>query len=49
MLAFAQSVSWVAHRPEEDREQIMLDLDSLLSAGPFTFRMTAEVNWAVRT
>ena len=49
VLAFAQSVSWVAHRPEEDREQIMLDLDSLLSAGPFTFRMTAEVNWAVRT
>ena len=28
VLAFAQSVSWVAHRPVEDREQIMLDLDS---------------------
>ena len=49
VLAFAQSVSWVAHRPEEEREQIMGDLDALLSAGPFTFRMSAEVNWAVRT
>jgi SAM-dependent methyltransferase len=49
VLAFAQSVSWVAHRPEEEREQIMDDLDALLSAGPFTFRMSAGVNWTVRT
>jgi SAM-dependent methyltransferase len=48
VLAFAQSVSWVAHRPEEEREQIGRDLDALLSAGPFTFLMTAGVNWAVR-
>jgi SAM-dependent methyltransferase len=49
VLAFAQSVSWVAHRPEEEREQIMRDLDALLPAGPFTFRMSAGVTWAVRT
>ncbi len=48
MLAFAQSVSWIAHRSEEDRDRIMRDLDALLPAGPFTLPMTAEVNWAVR-
>jgi SAM-dependent methyltransferase len=48
VLAFAQSVSWIAHRSQEERERIMRDLDVLLSAGPFTLPMTAEVTWAVR-
>ncbi len=48
VLAFAQSVSWVAHRPEAERAQIMRDLDALLPAGPFTFPTMAEVTWTVR-
>ena len=48
MLEFAQSVSWIAHRPDDDRAQVMRHLDSLLTAGPFTFPMVANVNWAVR-
>jgi SAM-dependent methyltransferase len=48
VLTFAQSVSWVAHRPAEERARIARDLDALLGEGPFTFRMTANVMWAVR-
>jgi SAM-dependent methyltransferase len=48
VLAFAQSVSWVAHRPGQEREQIMRDLDAMLPDGPFTFLIAANVNWAVR-
>jgi SAM-dependent methyltransferase len=48
LLAFAQSVSWVAHRPEEEREQIARDLDALLPEGPFTLPTTANITWAVR-
>jgi SAM-dependent methyltransferase len=48
VLAFAQSVSWIAHRPDAERERIMRDLDELLPAGPFTFLMRTDVNWAVR-
>jgi len=48
VLAFAQSVSWIAHRAGGERERIMRDLDGLLSPGPFTFSMRAGVNWAVR-
>ena len=48
VLEFAQSVSWIAHRPDDDRAQVMRHLDSLLTAGPFTFPMVAIVNWAVR-
>jgi SAM-dependent methyltransferase len=49
VLAFAQSVSWIAHRPREERERIMGDLDELLPPGPFTFAISAGVNWVVRT
>jgi ubiquinone/menaquinone biosynthesis C-methylase UbiE len=49
VLGFAQSVSWIAHRPDEERGQIMGELDALLPEGPFTFRMDANVTWAVRT
>jgi hypothetical protein len=48
VLAFARSVSWIAHRPDDERAQIMGDLDALLTAGPFAFPMQANVNWAVR-
>jgi len=49
VLAFAQSVSWIAHRPDEERQRIMRDLDTLLPAGRFVIPMHTEVNWAVRT
>ncbi len=48
VLDFARSVSWIAHRPEEERNRIMGDLEELLPPGPFTFPMQAEVNWWVR-
>ena len=40
--------SWVAHRPDEERAQIMRELDALLPDGPFAFPMDANVTWAVR-
>jgi ubiquinone/menaquinone biosynthesis C-methylase UbiE len=49
VLGFAQSVSWIAHRPDEERAQIMRELDALLPDGPFAFPMEANVTWAVRT
>ena len=48
VLAFARSVSWIAHRPAAERARIMRDLDQLLSPGPFVFPIVAHVNWAVR-
>ncbi len=48
VLAFAESMSWIAHREEEERDAIMGRLDELLPSGPFTFPMCANVNWAVR-
>ena len=48
VLAFAQSVSWIAHREADERERIMRDLEALLPAGPFAFEMCAHVNWAGR-
>jgi SAM-dependent methyltransferase len=49
VLAFAQSVSWIAHRPDDERERIMRDLEGLLPAGPFAVPLRADVNWTVRT
>lgn len=48
VLDFARSTSLVAHHPDDERERIMRDLDELLPEGPFTFRMSAGINWAVR-
>jgi len=49
VLAFAQSVSWVAHRPDEERARIGRELDALLPPQPeFVFPMTAKVTWTVR-
>jgi SAM-dependent methyltransferase len=49
VLTFAQTVSAVAHRPDEERAQIARDLDALLGDGPFTFAWRANITWAVRT
>jgi hypothetical protein len=48
VLDFARSVSWIAHRPDEERAEIMRRLDSLLDEGPFPFPMKADVTWTVR-
>lgn len=48
VLAFARSVSWIAHRPDGERAHIMRDLDKLLPEGPFVFPTVAHVSWAVR-
>ena len=47
-LEFAESVSWIAHRPENERARIMRDLDAMLPEGPFVFPIVADVGWAVR-
>lgn len=49
VLDFARSTSLIAHRPHDERERIMRDLDALLPEGPFVFRMETGVNWALRT
>lgn len=48
VLAFAQSVSWVARRPDAERARIARDLDRMLPPGRFVFPMKAEVTWTVR-
>jgi SAM-dependent methyltransferase len=49
VLAFARSVSWIAHRPDEERARIMAELDALLGEGPFAFSISAGISWTVRT
>lgn len=49
VLDFARSVSWIAHRPEEERDEIMRKLDSMLGPGPYAFPMKTDVTWTVRT
>lgn len=49
VLATAQTFSWIAHRPDDERAEIGRSLDELLDEGPFTFRMRANALWAVRT
>jgi ubiquinone/menaquinone biosynthesis C-methylase UbiE len=48
VLASTRTFSWVAFRPEDEREQIARELDSLLDDGPFAFKLRANVFWAVR-
>jgi SAM-dependent methyltransferase len=48
VLAFARSVSWIAHRADDERTAIMSELRELLPVGEYTFTMTTEVRWAVR-
>lgn len=46
--ATSQTFSWIAYRPEEERARIARQLDELLTAGPFTFGLRANVMWAER-
>ena len=48
-LTFAQTVSWVASKPEDERERIARDLDALVDEGPFAHRAQLNVTWATRT
>jgi SAM-dependent methyltransferase len=48
VLAFAASVSWIAHRPEEERGRIIGELAAMLPDGEYRFPMRAEVNWMRR-
>ena len=48
VLAFAASVSWIAHRPDEERRRVLADLAALLPPGEYRFAMTAEVTWTRR-
>jgi ubiquinone/menaquinone biosynthesis C-methylase UbiE len=48
VLATAQTFSWIAHRPEEERAEIGRRLHELLDDGPFTFRLRANALWGVR-
>jgi len=48
VLAFALSLSLVAHRPDAERHQVMDELGSVLPEGDYRFRMRTEVSWAVR-
>ncbi|HZP71927.1 MAG TPA: class I SAM-dependent methyltransferase [Gaiellaceae bacterium] len=48
VLGYASSVSWIASRPDHEREKIMHRLDELLSEGPFTFPLKTEIFWAIR-
>jgi ubiquinone/menaquinone biosynthesis C-methylase UbiE len=48
VLAFAASVSWIAHRPEEERGQILAELATMLPEGEYRFPMRAEVSWTRR-
>jgi hypothetical protein len=49
VLATAQTFSWIAYRPDEERARIASELDELLTGGPFTFGLRADVMWAERT
>jgi SAM-dependent methyltransferase len=49
ILAFAASMSWIAHRPAPEREAILRDLAGLLPPGEYRFPMRVEVTWAVRS
>jgi ubiquinone/menaquinone biosynthesis C-methylase UbiE len=48
MLAFAQSVSWIANRTDEERGRIARDLDAMLPPGPFVVPLKTEVHWTAR-
>jgi SAM-dependent methyltransferase len=48
ILAFAASVSWIAHRPDEERRRVLDELVALLPPGEYRFPMTAQVTWTRR-
>jgi hypothetical protein len=48
VLAFALSLSLVAHRPDAERRQVMDELGALLPEGEYRFPMRTDVSWAIR-
>jgi SAM-dependent methyltransferase len=47
-LAYAASASWIASRPEHERQAILAELGDLLPAGRYSVPLRAELTWAVR-
>ncbi len=48
VLAFAVSLSLIAHLPDDERRRVMDELGALLPEGEYRFSMRTEVSWAVR-
>ena len=48
VLAFAVSLSLIAHLPDEERRRVMDELGAALPEGEYRFRMRTDVSWAVR-
>jgi SAM-dependent methyltransferase len=48
VLRFMRSISYVAKRPDTEREALMAELGSLLPEGQYRFPMRATARWAVR-
>jgi SAM-dependent methyltransferase len=48
VLAFMRSISYVAKRPEAEREALMAELGALLPERDYVFPMRASVRWAIR-
>jgi SAM-dependent methyltransferase len=48
VLDTARSVSWIASRPDEEREAVLAKLGSLLPEGTYAIPNRATVLWAVR-
>jgi SAM-dependent methyltransferase len=44
----ARSVSWIASRPDDEREAVLAKLDSLLEDGTYAIPNVANALWAVR-
>jgi ubiquinone/menaquinone biosynthesis C-methylase UbiE len=42
------SVSWIAHRPDDERARILAELAELLPPGEYVFPIRAEITWARR-
>jgi ubiquinone/menaquinone biosynthesis C-methylase UbiE len=47
-LRFLRSISYVAKRPDDEREALMAEFGALLPEGEYRYPMTAHVRWAVR-
>ena len=48
VLAFALSLSLIAHRPDDERAELMAELGAVLPEGEYRFPIRTDVSWAVR-
>jgi SAM-dependent methyltransferase len=48
VLAFAASVSWIAHRPDEERRRVLAELGALLPPGEYRFPLVTQITWTRR-